>query len=270
MRPRRPRRRHRRRSRPGRCRSASSAAGSTTSSPPRAVLRRRRDPVQRALHLARRPRHLGRRRPRRRRAWIGCRRRGIPLPAFADAVAPGIVLAQAIGRWGNYFNQELYGRPDRPAVGARRSTPAHRPAGYAEHGTYHPTFLYELLWNLGVAGLVIWADRRFQLGKGRAFALYVAAYCVGRGWIEALRIDDGEPHPRAAAQRLDRAARVPRRGGLHRRQRPGLRPGRETPVRAGRHRRRDRRRGPATGALTTEDGRGSPGASKDGSRREHV
>ncbi len=121
-------------------------------------------------------------------AWIGCRRRGIPLPAFADALAPGIVLAQAIGRLGNYFNQELFGKPtDLPWALAIDT--AHRPAGYADQATYHPTFLYELLWNVGVAALVIWADRRFRLGHGRAFALYVAAYTVGRGWIEALRID---------------------------------------------------------------------------------
>ncbi len=122
-------------------------------------------------------------------AWIGCRRRGIPLPPFADAIAPGIVLAQAVGRLGNYFNQELFGRPtDLPWAVAIDAV--HRPAGYADQATYHPTFLYELLWNVGVAALVIWADRRFRLGHGRAFALYVAAYTVGRGWIEALRIDD--------------------------------------------------------------------------------
>jgi prolipoprotein diacylglyceryl transferase len=121
-------------------------------------------------------------------AWIGCRRRGIPLPPFADALAPGIVLAQAIGRLGNYFNQELYGRAtDLPW--ALEIDADHRPAGSPEQVTYHPTFLYELLWNVGVAGLVIWADRRFKLGHGRAFALYVAAYTAGRFWIEGLRID---------------------------------------------------------------------------------
>lgn len=121
-------------------------------------------------------------------AWIGCRRRGIPLPAFADALAPGIVLAQAVGRLGNYFNQELFGRPTDLPWGLEID-PAHRPAGLADQATYHPTFLYELLWNVGVAVLVIWADRRFRLGHGRAFALYVAAYTVGRGWVEWLRID---------------------------------------------------------------------------------
>jgi prolipoprotein diacylglyceryl transferase len=121
-------------------------------------------------------------------AWIGCRRRGIPLPPFADALAPGIVLAQALGRFGNYFNQELFGRPtDLPW--ALEIEQAHRPAGLADQATYHPTFLYESLWNVGVAALVVWADRRFRLGHGRAFALYVAAYTVGRAWIEALRVD---------------------------------------------------------------------------------
>ncbi|WP_055525882.1 prolipoprotein diacylglyceryl transferase [Streptomyces graminilatus] len=119
-------------------------------------------------------------------AWIGCRRRGIPLPAWADALAPGIALAQAIGRWGNWFNQELYGREtDLPwALHITSSTDGRVP------GYYHPTFLYESLWCVGVALLVIWADRRFTLGHGRAFALYVASYCVGRFWIEYLRVDD--------------------------------------------------------------------------------
>ena len=119
-------------------------------------------------------------------AWIACRRRGIPLPAYADAVAPGIALAQAIGRWGNWFNQELYGRAtDLPwAVKITSSDDGRIP------GTYHPTFLYESLWCIGVALLVIWADRRFKLGHGRAFALYVAAYCAGRFWIEYMRVDE--------------------------------------------------------------------------------
>ena len=121
-------------------------------------------------------------------AWIGCRRRGIPLPPFGDALAPGVVIAQAIGRLGNYANQELYGRATDLPWGVEIDRD-HRPADMLAQATYHPTFLYELLWNLGVAALVIWADRRFRLGHGRAFALYVAAYTVGRGWIEGLRID---------------------------------------------------------------------------------
>ncbi|MFD9339546.1 prolipoprotein diacylglyceryl transferase [Streptomyces sp. NPDC060028] len=118
-------------------------------------------------------------------AWIGCRRRGIPLPAWADALAPGIALAQACGRWGNWFNQELYGRATDLPWAVKISDGPNRVAG-----TYHPTFLYESLWCIGVAALVIWADRRFKLGHGRAFALYVAAYCVGRGWIEYMRVDE--------------------------------------------------------------------------------
>lgn len=133
-------------------------------------------------------------------AWIGCRRRGIPLPAMADALAPGIVVAQAIGRLGNYFNQELYGGDTTLPWGLeiyRRVTPEGREdalAGVAIDHTpiqvVHPTFLYELLWNLGVALLIVWADRKFRLGHGRVFALYVAGYTAGRFWIELMRTDE--------------------------------------------------------------------------------
>jgi len=132
-------------------------------------------------------------------AWIGCRRRGIPLPAMADALAPGIVAAQAIGRLGNWFNQELYGGPTMLPWGLeiyQRVDPvtgAPDPLGGVAQGPpleiVHPTFLYELLWNLGVALLVVWADRRFRLGHGRAFAVYVAGYTAGRFWIELMRTD---------------------------------------------------------------------------------
>ncbi|RSO42876.1 prolipoprotein diacylglyceryl transferase [Streptomyces sp. WAC 06725] len=120
-------------------------------------------------------------------AWIGCRRRGIPLPAYMDALAPGLALGQAIGRWGNWFNQELYGRAtDLPWALKISDDPSVGRIG----GTYHPTFLYESLWCIGVALLVIWADKRFKLGHGRAFALYVASYCAGRAWIEYMRVDE--------------------------------------------------------------------------------
>ena len=121
-------------------------------------------------------------------AWIGCRRAGVPLPAFGDAIAPGIVLAQAIGRLGNYFNQELFGAPTDLPWGLEID-PANRPPGYEAFETFHPTFLYELLWNLAVFAVLLWADRRFRMGHGRVFALYVALYCLGRLWIENLRID---------------------------------------------------------------------------------
>ncbi|WP_432994751.1 prolipoprotein diacylglyceryl transferase [Dactylosporangium sp. CA-233914] len=121
-------------------------------------------------------------------AWIGCRRLGISLPAFADAGAPGLAIAQAMGRFGNYFNQELYGRPtDLPW--ALRIDPEHRPAATPDVALYHPTFLYEVLWCLAAAALIIWAQRRFHLSGGRVFILYVAVYTVGRVWIEALRVD---------------------------------------------------------------------------------
>ncbi|MCG5433496.1 prolipoprotein diacylglyceryl transferase [Mycobacterium sp. MYCO198283] len=126
-------------------------------------------------------------------AWIACRSRGIPLPAFGDAVAPGIVLAQAIGRLGNYFNQELYGRdttlPWGLEIYQRVPDDLNGTSTGALVGVVHPTFLYELLWNLVVFGLLLWADKRFTLGHGRLFALYVAAYCVGRFGIELLRDD---------------------------------------------------------------------------------
>ncbi|MGY1731256.1 prolipoprotein diacylglyceryl transferase [Geodermatophilus sp. SYSU D01045] len=122
-------------------------------------------------------------------AWIACRRRGIPLPAFGDAIAPGLLVAQAVGRLGNWFNQELFGRPT-TLPWALEIDAAHRPDGYEAFATFHPAFLYELLWNLAAAAVVVWADRRFRLSHGRAFALYVALYCAGRLWIELLRIDD--------------------------------------------------------------------------------
>jgi phosphatidylglycerol---prolipoprotein diacylglyceryl transferase len=132
-------------------------------------------------------------------AWIGCRRRGIPLPALADAVAPAIVVSQAIGRLGNWFNQELYGGPtslpwgleirDRVNPDTRLPDPLNGIAQGPPVEIVHPTFLYEMLWNLGVAALVVWADRRFRLGHGRAFALYVAGYTAGRFWIELMRAD---------------------------------------------------------------------------------
>ncbi|MGK5172592.1 prolipoprotein diacylglyceryl transferase [Geodermatophilus sp. CPCC 205761] len=131
-------------------------------------------------------------------AWIACRRLGIPLPAFADAIAPGLLVAQAIGRLGNWFNNELYGGPtDLPwALTIYEWTGTGAVVGPGGQpvvlGTFHPTFLYELLWNLAAAALVIWADRRFQLSHGRAFALYVASYCAGRLWIELLRTDPAE------------------------------------------------------------------------------
>jgi prolipoprotein diacylglyceryl transferase len=120
--------------------------------------------------------------------WIGAKRRGVPLPPLADALAPGIVLAQAIGRFGNWFNQELFGRPTDLPWGLEID-PQFRPEQYADVETFHPTFLYEALWCVVVAMVLVWADRRFRMGHGRVFALYVALYTMGRSYIETLRVD---------------------------------------------------------------------------------
>ena len=122
-------------------------------------------------------------------AWIGARRAGGALPPVADAIAPAIALAQAIGRLGNYFNQELFGKPT-TVPWALEIDPIHRPAGYEQFATFQPTFLYESLWLLAMVLVLVWADKRFRMGHGRVFALYVLLYCVGRFWIEGLRIDD--------------------------------------------------------------------------------
>ncbi|NKS81190.1 prolipoprotein diacylglyceryl transferase [Rhodococcus hoagii] len=131
-------------------------------------------------------------------AWIGCRRRGIPLPAFGDAIAPAIVLAQAIGRLGNWFNQELYGREttvgwgleiyERTDASGRVDTLNGVSNGVVQQ-VVHPTFLYELVWNLLIVVLLVAVDRQFKIGHGRLFALYVAGYCAGRFWIELMRSD---------------------------------------------------------------------------------
>ncbi|MCO1597825.1 prolipoprotein diacylglyceryl transferase [Micromonospora sp. RHAY321] len=133
-------------------------------------------------------------------ALIAARQLGIPFGVVADAVAPGLALAQAVGRLGNWFNNELYGGrttlpwgleihrmdPDNPGHALRDD--AGQPI--LEPGLYQPTFLYEALWNLGVVALVLVLDRRLRLGRGRAFALYVMGYTVGRFWIELMRTDE--------------------------------------------------------------------------------
>ena len=130
-------------------------------------------------------------------AWIGCRRHGVRLLDYADAAAPGIAVAQAIGRWGNYFNNELYGdKTDLPwgltihcwdqaagvAITCEKSTTNIL-------GVFQPTFLYESLWCLLVALALVLVDRRFSLARGQIFALYGMLYTIGRGLIEMLRTD---------------------------------------------------------------------------------
>jgi prolipoprotein diacylglyceryl transferase len=133
-------------------------------------------------------------------AWLACRSLRIPLTFVADALAPGLPLAQGIGRLGNWFNNELYGRRTTLPWGLQVHQMSDQDQGKAVigpdgqavtlPGLYHPTFLYELIWDLGTALLVFLADRKFKFGKGRAFALYVMAYTAGRFWIEYLRIDE--------------------------------------------------------------------------------
>jgi len=132
-------------------------------------------------------------------AYIGCRRHNLSFVAFADAAAPGIILAQALGRLGNWFNNELYGRatdlPWKLQIHDVDVTNGHTvPCNFGNVGAqvcgyYHPTFLYELLWNVAIAIVLLYLDRRYRLGRGNVFALYVMGYTLGRFWIEAMRSD---------------------------------------------------------------------------------
>ncbi|SER39649.1 prolipoprotein diacylglyceryl transferase [Corynebacterium cystitidis] len=130
--------------------------------------------------------------------WILFRVKKLPLGPFADAVAPGIIVAQAIGRLGNWFNQELYGRPtDVPWAldiyyrvdESGNFAPLTGQSTGEVIASVHPTFLYELVWNLLVFVFLLWAERKWRLGHGRVFALYVVGYTLGRFWIELLRDD---------------------------------------------------------------------------------
>ena len=121
---------------------------------------------------------------------IFARLRGISALAFADAAAPGLILAQAIGRFGNYFNQELFGRPsDLPW--AIEIAPENRPPQFNDAASFHPTFLYESIWNVLVCLVLLFVARRFanSLKNGDIFLLYVCLYSVGRFFVETLRID---------------------------------------------------------------------------------
>ncbi|HEX6970094.1 MAG TPA: prolipoprotein diacylglyceryl transferase [Micromonosporaceae bacterium] len=131
-------------------------------------------------------------------AWLAARQLGIPLSVVADALAPGLPLAQAVGRLGNWFNNELYGGPTtlpwglevyKMADGRAERDPQTGEPVPAEPGLVHPTFGYEALWNIAVAILVLLVDRKLKLGRGRAFALYVMGYTAGRSWIELMRTD---------------------------------------------------------------------------------
>ena len=121
---------------------------------------------------------------------IVVRRAGASVRLMLDAVAPGMLLAQGIGRWGNWWNQELFGKPT-TLPWALKISPANRPPGYEHYATFHPTFLYESLWDIAFAGVLVWIDRRFTLRRPALFALYVAFYTAFRTYEETLRIDLG-------------------------------------------------------------------------------
>ena len=206
--PRRPARRRRRTSRCGRCPFGLVGARlyhvATDSEP---LLRRGRHAGRGALRLAGRARRSGARsRSAPSAPGIGCRgARASGCGRSPTRWRPASLLAQAIGRWGNWFNQELYGQPDRPALGPRDRprAPACRLRRTSRRSTRRSST--SACGTSAVAGLLIWADRRFRLGHGRVFALYVMVYTAGRGWIEYLRIDDrpARRRPRPAVQRLD-------------------------------------------------------------------
>lgn len=118
-------------------------------------------------------------------------RHGKSVAMMATAAAPALPLAQAIGRVGNYFNQELFGKPT-TLPWALRIDDERLPAGYASGTTFHPTFLYEVLWNLALCALLIWIGKRFRLRPGRLLAVYVVGYGIGRFWVEGLRIDEAK------------------------------------------------------------------------------
>ena len=122
-------------------------------------------------------------------AMIYCKRANLDLRTAMDVVAPAIPLAQMIGRWGNWFNQELYGRPSE-LPWALEIDPENRPVQHLEQATFHPTFLYESLWNLMVVLALIKIDRMKKLTAGMLFIVYLALYSIGRIWVEALRIDE--------------------------------------------------------------------------------
>jgi prolipoprotein diacylglyceryl transferase len=119
--------------------------------------------------------------------WV-LRRHSADIPRFLDAAAPALLVAQAIGRIGNYFNQELFGGPT-SLPWALQIDPAHRPPGYEQYATFQPTFLYELIWNLGLAGALVWLGHHRRIRPGGLFALYVAGYSGFRIFEEVLRVD---------------------------------------------------------------------------------
>jgi prolipoprotein diacylglyceryl transferase len=121
--------------------------------------------------------------------WVLHRRLGrADIRRFMDVAAPGLLVAQAIGRVGNYFNQELFGKPTTLPWGLKIDL-AHRPPGYERFATFQPTFLYEIIWNLSLAGFLVWLGHHRKIRPPGLFALYVAGYSAFRIFEETLRID---------------------------------------------------------------------------------
>jgi prolipoprotein diacylglyceryl transferase len=126
-------------------------------------------------------------------AYFGCRQVGLRFTAFLDAVAPAMLLAQAFGRLGNYFNHELFGMPTSLPWGLQiESSNAAYPIGLPEGTLFHPTFLYEIIWNVVGVAVILLIDRRFQLQWGRVLALYLIWYGIGRSVLESIRVDTSE------------------------------------------------------------------------------
>ncbi len=129
-------------------------------------------------------------------AYIGCRRAGLRFWAFADALAPALLIAQAIGRLGNYFNQELFGNPTTLPWGLEiLPTAPMFPEGLPAGTLFHPLFLYEMIWNLIGAAVIVLLERRVTLGWGRSLAIYLIWYGIGRSGLEAIRIDPTSDAP---------------------------------------------------------------------------
>ena len=122
--------------------------------------------------------------------WVATRH-GLRAADAATCAAPAVPLSQAIGRWGNWFNQELFGRPSE-LPWALEIDSDHLPENYPPGTTFHPAFLYESLWNLALCGALVWVDRRWSIGRGGLLALYVMGYGIGRVWVEGLRIDPAD------------------------------------------------------------------------------
>jgi prolipoprotein diacylglyceryl transferase len=126
-------------------------------------------------------------------------RAGVSVPAFMDCAAPALLVAQAIGRVGNYFNQELFGGPTN-LPWALQISPAHRPEGYLHYATFQPTFLYEIIWNLALAAFLVWLGHHRKIRPPGLFALYVTGYSAFRIFEESLRVD---PAHHILGQRLN-------------------------------------------------------------------